>query len=308
MRMSLEDPRYTQRGERRAALVLGAALIGLPGTGPAALERDVLVASAPEVQLHVIEAGARTRRPALLLIPGWTIPASIWSEQIDVFARERRVVAVDPRSQGKSTKTAEGDTPEQRARDLHSVIQRLELTPLVIVAWSQGVQDVAAYVDQFGTQGIRAFVLVDSTVSAGAAAIPAAPERAARQLSRLDSYLQDPRAYTRGFLRTIITKPMSEAELTRWAEEAMQTPPAIGAAMLIADLFGPDRTPALARIDRPTLVIASAASPELEAEKAMAAQLPDGHVEVVEGAGHAVFVDQPVRFDELLRQFLNSVQ
>jgi non-heme chloroperoxidase len=155
MRMSLEDPRYTQRGERRAALVLGAALIGLPGTGPAALERDVLVASAPEVQFHVIEAGARTRRPALLLIPGWTIPASIRSEQIDVFARERRVVAVDPRSQGKSTKTAEGDTPEQRARDLHSVIQRLELTPLVIVAWSQGVQDVAAYMDQFGTEGIR---------------------------------------------------------------------------------------------------------------------------------------------------------
>jgi non-heme chloroperoxidase len=294
------------------ALVLAGLLLRGYATAQAAgsadRERDVLVEAAPTVSIHVLDAGTPTSRPTLVLIPGWTFSASIWSEQIRAFSRERRVVAVDPRSQGRSTKIAEGDTPEQRGRDLQSVTQQLRLRPMVIVAWSQGVQDAAAFVAQFGTAGVRGIVLVDAAVSPGAAAMVRAPENAARQFARLDSYVSDPPAYLRGMLRAVIQRPLSDAELGRLVAEAMQTPPAIGTAMLVADLFGADRTGALARFDCPTLVIASAASPELAAERAMAASLPHGRIELVQHAAHAVFVDQPERFDALLRQFLTGLE
>ena len=38
----------------------------------------------------------------------------------------------------------------------------------------------------------------------------------------------------------------------------------------------------------------------------MAAKLPNARFEAVEGAAHAVFIDQPERFDALLEAFLSA--
>jgi hypothetical protein len=50
----------------------------------------------------------------------------------------------------------------------------------------------------------------------------------------------------------------------------MKTPADVGVAMLIADMFGTNRTPALKKIDCPTLIIASAKSDELARQQAAA--------------------------------------
>jgi non-heme chloroperoxidase len=84
----------------------------------------------------------------------------------------------------------------------------------------------------------------------------------------------------------------------------MKTPPDIGVAMLVADMFGVNRTPALKKIDCPTLIIASAKSDELARQEAAANQIPHARFEKVEDAAHAVFVDQPDRFAELVESFL----
>lgn len=208
------------------------------------------------------------------------------------------------RSQGDSTKTPEGNTPEQRARDLHAILTNLHLQSVVIVGWSQGVQDVAAYVDQFGAAGIRGVVLVDSTVSAGASGVATAPEGAAAQLRLLSLYTHNPRAATEGMMQAIIERPLSASELEQLVQDALRTPTAIGTAMLADDLFGPDRTPALAKFTMPTLVIASAASQELEGQRAMAARLPNARLEIMIDSHHAVFIDQPERFNALIRDFV----
>jgi pimeloyl-ACP methyl ester carboxylesterase len=87
-------------------------------------------------RIHYVERGENTGRPPLLLIPGWTFSASIWSTQIDVFSRSRRVVAIDPRSQGESSKTADANTPDGRARDLDELMHALALDKVVVVGWS----------------------------------------------------------------------------------------------------------------------------------------------------------------------------
>jgi non-heme chloroperoxidase len=77
--------------------------------------------------------------------------------------------------------------------------------------------------------------------------------------------------------------------------------------MPVSDLYGTDRTAALVKFDRPTLIIASADSPELAAQKGMLAKLPKDQFTSVAQAGHAVFVDQPSKFDELLQHFLHEL-
>ena len=281
--------------------------------GPPALARlagrDRFVAVAPGIRIRVLTAcpPRPTGAPPLVLIPGWRLAAAIWREQLVAFSGSRCVIALDPRSQGDSTKTPEGDTPEGRAQDLRTVLTVLTSQPVIIVGWSQGVQDVAAYFERFGSQGVRAAILVDAPVSSGASGAATDPQAAAAQMGWISQFVHHPREATEGMVRAMVRKPLPRAEHERLVADALKTPTAIGAAMLADDLLGPDRTPALAKFTVPTLVIASGASPQFAAQLGMAAHLPFGRFEVVDDAGHAVFVDQPERFDALLRAFMTQL-
>ena len=77
------------------------------------------------VSLRVIEAGKPGGGPTLVFIPGWSTSADVWHHQIDTFAKTNQVIAFDPRSEGESTKTTSGNTPEIRAQDLHTLLERL---------------------------------------------------------------------------------------------------------------------------------------------------------------------------------------
>ena len=286
---------------RSVLLLIG--LLFTSATSAQARERDVDVA--PGIRLHVVDSGPEDARlPTLVLIPGWGFAGSVWSAQIDAFDDDRRVIAIDPRSQGDSTKTADGYTPEQRADDLHVLLGKLGVGHFVLVGWSQGVQDVAAYVLRHGTASIDGVVLVDSTISAGAASLATSPGAAARQLGLLSILAESPRDYVEGMMRAIITRPLAPAELDALVVQARKTPTAIAAAMLVADLFGTDRSAAVAKIDRPALVIASPRSPDVAAQKGMAVKIAGAEFHVVDDAGHAVFFDQPESFNALLGRFL----
>lgn len=64
------------------------------------------------------------------------------------------------------------------------------------------------------------------------------------------------------------------------------------------------RSPVVARIDRPTLVVASPRSFELEDQRGTASRIPGADFRIVANAGHAVFFDQPAAFNALIRAFL----
>ncbi len=240
----------------------------------------------------------------LVLVPGWSTDASVWQEQVAHFAPEMRVVVIDPRSQGGSAKTDDGNTPEQRAQDYERVFETLHLRNIVLVGWSQGVQDAAAYADAFGTARIGAFVLVDAPVSEGAAAVHDDPRSVQQLLSNLDLYARAKHDYLQGMMRAIFTQKMPYERFNAFVAAGTQTPTNTGVAMLVADLLGKDRRPALKKMDKPTLVIASANSPELAAQRGELKSLPHGSFASVEKAGHGVFVDQPDAFDHILETFL----
>jgi len=259
------------------------------------------------VSLRVIEAGKPDARPVLIFIPGWSTGADIWRRQIETFAKTNRAVAFDPRSEGESTKTTSGNTPETRAQDLHALLDRLGVRRPVLIGWSQGVQDVAAYVEQYGTKDLAGIVLVDAAISDGADGMVARSQETAEQFKMFAVYQAHQKEYLAGMMRAIISRPQSDGVIERLISTGMKTPSDIGVGMLVADMFGVNRTPALKKIDCPTLIIASAKSGELPRQQAAANQIPHARFEKIDDAAHAVFVDQPDRFDELLKNFLASL-
>ena len=285
-----------------AFLIAAGAVFGRADPAPDLREQKVDVGR--NVSLRVIEAGKADAKPVLIFIPGWSTGADIWRRQIEAFAKTNRVIAFDPRSEGESTKTTSGNTPETRAQDLHALLERLHVQRTVLIGWSQGVQDVAAYVERYGTKELAGIVLVDAAVSDGASGMVARPQETAAQFKMFAIYQTHQQEYLSGMMQAIISKPQSKGTIEQLVNTGMKTPPDVGVAMLIADMFGVDRTPALKKIECPTLIIASAKSDELSRQQEAANQIPHARFEKIEDAAHAVFLDQPDRFAELLKSFV----
>ena len=178
------------------------------------------------VSLRVIEAGKLKSdgQPVLVFIPGWSTDADIWRRQIETFAKTNWVIAFDPRSEGESTKTTSGNTPETRAQDLHALLERLNVQRPILIGWSQGVQDVAAYVERYGTNDLAGIVLVDAAVSDGAEGIAARPQETAAQFKMFAIYQAHQQEYLGGMMRAIISKAQGDRTIEQLVNTGMKTP------------------------------------------------------------------------------------
>jgi non-heme chloroperoxidase len=241
------------------------------------------------------------QRPSILFVPGWTMPAWIWEKQIDALGKDHHVLAMDPRSQGESDKTTEGLYPVERARDIRSVIEQLQLAPVVIVGWSMAVVETLAYVAQFGTGDIAGLVLVDE--SAGGQQ----PGDAEWEFSVLKGILVDRKATTDYFVRKIqFHKPQPEDYIERVKDAAMETPTSDAVALLVGR-YTADYRAVLPKIDKPTLVCA-APSQYFDRVVEMQKQIPGSKLELFDGAGHALFVDNAAQFNTALESFLSELR
>jgi microsomal epoxide hydrolase len=296
----------TKRFLRTATFVLFLSIYSQAADHPTI--REGFKKTADGVSIHYLETGSNNSAQTLVLIPGWRLPAYLWKEQLQKFGATERVIAVDPRSQGQSTKTADGNTPEQRARDLHDILAQMGVSRPVLVGWSQGAQDVSAYVAQFGNDSVAGVVLVDSPVSAGPAEVDLRPAFSKAILGSSYTYATHPKEFSEGMVQSLFKLPHPELDIPAIVKSTLQTPTNTGVAMLIADIFGTDRRPALAKLNKPALVIASASSPLLDAQTEMAASVSGAKFVAVDDSAHAVFIDQPEKFDQALQEFLKTVQ
>lgn len=208
------------------ALLLGCSAVA-PHNSPAQEIKGItsksgFVTTPDGMKIHYIEAGPGkeiAKSAAILLVPGWTMPADIWEYQIVYFSKARRVVAMEPRSYGLSSQTTEGNYPEAHARDIKGVLDHLRLRPAILVGWSYGVDDVTAYIDQFGTNGISGLVLVDELF-----VFPRDSDFMKEYFDLSWNLQKDRLAATAKFVREMYKKPRSEEYLQRITREAMLTP------------------------------------------------------------------------------------
>lgn len=99
----------------------------------------------PDVQIHYWDKG---EGDALVFIPGLTFSGEIFKQQIEHFGDRYRVIAIDPRGQGLSTKTVHGNDYVTHGSDLVKLVDGLGLENVVPVGWSTGNLEVWSYLEQ----------------------------------------------------------------------------------------------------------------------------------------------------------------
>ncbi|HEY8289479.1 MAG TPA: alpha/beta hydrolase [Acetobacteraceae bacterium] len=279
-----------------SAILLAATLLCMAGQAAAqrVTVQDRFLTSSDGVRLHYLEAGPPTAH-TIVFIPGWTMPAWIWTPQIQAFGRHYHVVAFDPRGQGLSDVPSGGYEPFRRGKDIAEVVTRLGPGPVVIVAWSLGVLDTLAYVHTYGDRLLAGLVLVDNSV--GEEPPPTAhppPRRVGPPPSHAES--------VRLFVRSMFHRSPGEAYLQRLTHAAMRTPEQASKALLSYPLPRSYWRDAVYSTNRPLLYVVrpvwSAQAYNLTRNR------PGTEMEVFAEAGHALFVDEPARFNALLESFI----
>ena len=255
---------------------------------------DHFFLSTDGVRLHYLEAGPSGGR-TLVFVPGWTMPAWIWMPQILGFARRYHVVAFDPRGQGDSAIPASGYEPVRRGRDVAELISHLEPQKVVVVGWSLGVLDTLASIHVAGDRRLAGLVLVDNSV--GEEPPPAfspVPRRVGRPPSHSDAM--------RDFVRRMFHRAPAPSYLDRLTQAALRTPEAASRLLLAYPEPRSYWKEAVYATKVPLLYVIR---PRWVAQgQNLVRNRPDTEMDVFDDAGHALFVDEPARFNSVIDRFL----
>lgn len=245
------------------------------------------------VRLRYLQAGSgRT----VVFVPGWCMPARIFDPQIETLSRRWRVVSLDPRGQGESEVPASGYDPTRRGQDIRDLLAHLGGGRVVLAGWSLGVLDALSYADMAGDARLAGLVLIDNSVGEGAPPPPRASNFFTNLRRRRDATVQ-------GFVRSMYRTPQSTTYLDGIAREAQRMP--VEASIRLLSYPRPREfwKQSLYAVRRPVYY---AVTPRLRSQAdAVAQNHPQPMVEIFDGAGHALFVDEPARFNASMEEFLS---
>lgn len=245
----------------------------------------------PIVFLHGIAAGLRFFEP-----------------QLRGLSDDYRIVAFDFRGHGRSENTALGHTLPQYARDVDAFLDALDLDDVVLVGWSMGALVSWDYVDQYGTDRLRATVNVD---------MEPCPfnqpgyEHGSYDLESHAEALVDLQTDYIGFLddaaESLVKDAPSRDLETLLVDERSRTSPQTFATLFLEILR--DYRDVLPEIDVPTLVCAGADESwrSVAAVESAAELVPDARFELFEESSHTLTVEEPERFNAVVREFVHSL-
>jgi non-heme chloroperoxidase len=268
-----------------------------PAAPPLTLPREItdhFFLSSDGVRLHYLEAGPPAAH-TLVFVPGWTMPAWIWMPQILAFSRRYHVLAFDPRGQGDSAIPASGYEPERRGRDVAELIAHLDAPKVVVIGWSLGVLDTLASIHVAGDRRLAGLVLVDNSVGEEPPPIyhPAPPRRGPPV---------NHAAAMKQFVRAMFRHPQSPAYLDRLTQAALHTPEAASRRLLAYPVPRSYWREAVYAAKVPLLYVIR---PQWIAQgENLVRNRPETEMDVFNDAGHALFVDEPARFNNVMERFL----
>ena len=250
------------------------------------------------VVLSVLESGreyAASGNLTIALVTGWSMPASVWQHQLEKFGRSYHTLAIDPRGQGASQVPTDGFTAERRARDLKEFLD--PLSNVLLVGWSLGAIESLQYVHMFGAGRLAGMVLVDSSVGEEPAPPPGG--------TFLQALRDDRDKALDGFVRAIFKSPLSDAEVTAMVEGAKRMSLDQSIALLSYPFPRTHWKEIAHAFPKPLLYVVT---PQFEEQAAnLRKNRPGTEVEVFKDAGHALFVDEPERFNALIAKFADSL-
>ncbi len=260
----------------------------------------------PGVELYYEDRG---EGPPLVFVPGWTFTTEVFSHQFAHFSKTHRVVSFDPRSQGRSTLTLQGNDYGMQSADLCKLIDHLGLKDPILVGWSAASLTVWGFVRLRGTAPLRGLVTID---------MPPAP-----LTGRDEDWNEFDMAGAAEFYQALMTSKGHRELVTWYAKELMvqrdltaeeldwivsqstTTPSWVAAAYCASEWFS-DYLPEAKEIDRtlPALFVVAESSAD-DAIPYLKQHLPNTQAQLM--GGHFMFWEYPEQFNAILETYIKSL-
>ena len=284
---------------------LGVALSFMFAFGTASFAGKFVRVS-PDLELYYEEAGSG---PPLVFVTGWTGTSEFFVPyQIMHFSKKYRVLAYDPRSQGRSGKTLENHNYVQHGKDLRAFMEALQLKDAIVVAWSWGCHDVYGYFRTYGTDNVKAFVCIDQPPKSIAAQKGDWSDfgDAGEVGGLINGLAYDRRAVMNEFVPTVVQHKMTQGELSWAMDQVLKTPDYV-AILLAADASFADYSEEAKKIDGKIPVLNVSAESRADAAKVWLAKNAP-HSETLALGNHMMFREFPDKFNAAVGAFLAKVK
>ncbi|MFA5786339.1 MAG: alpha/beta hydrolase [Actinomycetota bacterium] len=245
----------------------------------------------------------------LVFIPGHMSPHDVFVEQPYGLGRRFRVVVYDRRGTGLSAKEGTDFSIDSNVADLRAVIAGLELKGAVLVGWSMGGILALRYLERYGARGVGGLVLVGSGPRTWAGPNNEYPlANSLAQLGELSGEIHGPLAYLEVIAnlgRAFTHRPLPE-EVRAWLVGALLRTPAFVRAKENTEVGRADMREFLTHVNVPALVLHGAHDrimPHAMGQD-LARHVPGAHLVTFQESGHMPFLEEPVRFNEELTEFV----
>jgi len=250
------------------------------------------------LRLHYLEAGRGAR--TIVFVPGWLMPAAVFRLQLEALGDEFRVLAFDPRSQGESEVSSGSHDPQRRLADMEDFLHAAGVSDYVLAGWSLGVLEVLDFIERRPQSGLRGLILIDNSIGEGTPP----PPRSGKSFADL-SDLKRREAYLRSFCRGIFRWPPPPDIADAVLRSALRVPDR-AARQLIAQPY--PRTYWRDIVAKQEVPVLYAIRPRLREQGDALLQRKGSLAEVAlfEEAGHTLFVDDALRFNDLAGRFARS--
>lgn len=241
----------------------------------------------------------------LVFLHAFPLNRSMWTEQENALSSQFRVVTIDLRGHGESDAPLWHYTLDQAADDVCGLLDHLSIKQAVFVGLSMGGYILFAFYRKYAER-VKGMVLADTRAQADTEDGKRARfEMAQIAYKRAPSAIADlmiPKLLSPG---TIQTRP-ELVQRVRGMIEGNQVSGIAGDLMAMAQR--PDSVPFLQRIHRPTQIIVGeldVPTPPADA-RLMAESIPIARLAIIPGAGHLSNLEQPDRFNEIVRAFVST--
>ena len=97
-------------------------------------------------RIYFEDQGAGT---PIILVPGFLCTAKFFQRNVPVLSQRHRVITMDPRGQGYSSKTLQGNRIKRHAQDIRELIDHLQLKNAVLLGWSVAASVVTTYAAEY---------------------------------------------------------------------------------------------------------------------------------------------------------------
>jgi len=237
--------------------------------------------------------------PPLLFVHGWCCDHTHWRRQLPAFRRDHRVVAVDLRGHGSSSKPEQDYTMDAFCQDLEWLIGKIGLQRPVVIGHSMGGV-IALRLAGRRKRALSGVVIVDSPI------FPKFDRTGRQQLNTTLTALKGPsyRAAARQIIdENFFTAASPPALRRRLTTKLMRTPQHVMSSAL--HNLWVDNKALGKRVNVPSLFIDAVHSlAELERIQRAVKGIQIGRTV---GAGHFNMMEAPDQFNGMLRAFLGQL-